>query len=69
MCIRDRFKFENLGSVPIDTTQQGNNDSNDDDADRNILEPIFIEDGSNLIAVWNELQGPRGISYEQVFKD
>jgi len=63
------FKFENLGSVPLDTSQQGNNNSDDDNADTNILEPIFIEDGSNLIEVWNEVQGSRGTSYQQVFKD
>jgi len=63
------FKFENLGSVPTDGTQQGNNNSDDDNADTNILEPIFIEDGSNLIEVWNEIQGSRGTGYQQVFKD
>ena len=63
------FKFENLGSVPLDTSQQGNNNSDDDNADTNILEPIFIEDGNNLIEVWNEIDGPNGSGYKQVFKD
>ena len=49
------FKFENLGSVPIDTTQQGNNSSNDDDANTPPpLQPIYVEDGSNLIEVYIE---------------
>jgi len=49
------FKFENLGSVPIDTTQQGNNSSNDDDAnDTPPLDYIYVEDGSNLLIVLTE---------------
>ena len=63
------FKYENLGSVSIDSSQQGNNDSDDDNADVNILEPIFIEDGSSLVEVWSEVEGSRGTRYEQVFKD
>ena len=63
------FKFENLGSVPLDTSQQGNNNSDDDNADTNILEPIFIEDGNNLIEVWNEIDSSLGSGYKQVFKD
>jgi type II secretory pathway pseudopilin PulG len=63
------FKFENLGSVPTDGTQKGNNNSDDDNADTNILEPIFIEDGNNLIEVWNEIDSSIGTGYKQVFKD
>jgi|TARA_R100000084_G_C4655619_1_gene152699 hypothetical protein len=63
------FKYENLGSVDTDLTQEGNNDSDDDNADVNVLEPIFIESGSNLIEVWSEVEGSRGTRYEQVFKD
>ena len=49
------FKFENLGSVSIDTTQQGNNDEETDSSlNPNQLEPIYVEDGSNLIEVWIE---------------
>lgn len=49
------FKFENLGSVNIDTTQQGNNDEETDSSlNPNQLEPIYVEDGSNLIEVWIE---------------
>ena len=63
------FKFENLGSVPTDTSQEGNNDSDDDNADTNVLEPIFIEDGSNLIEVWIEINaGTRSQGYQKVFK-
>jgi len=49
------FKFENLGSVPIDTTQQGNNDSGTDDSNEPTpLQPIYVEDGNNLIEVYIE---------------
>ena len=49
------FKFENLGSVAIDETQQGNNSNNDDDANTPApLQPIYVEDGSNLIEVYIE---------------
>ena len=64
------FKFENLGSVPTDTSQEGNNDSDDDNADTNVLEPIFIERDSNLIEVWIEINaGTRLQGYQKVFKD
>ena len=46
------FKFENLGSVSVDNTQEGNNT---DDADNGntppILQPIYVEEGSQLIEV------------------
>jgi hypothetical protein len=49
------FKFENLGSVDIDTTQLGNNSSETDTGSTDApLEPIYIEDGINLIEVWIE---------------
>jgi hypothetical protein len=49
------FKFENLGSVSIDTTQEGNNEINIDEGNEEpTLEPIYVEDGSNLIEVWIE---------------
>lgn len=49
------FKFENLGSVPIDTTQQGNNSNNNDNGNTPTpLQPIYVEDGSNLIEVYIE---------------
>ena len=49
------FKFENLGSVAIDETQQGNNSNNDDDGNTPApLQPIYVEDGSNLIEVYIE---------------
>lgn len=46
------FKVENLGSVPIDDSQQGNN-SSDDDASNTTpdLQPIYIEDNGQLIEV------------------
>tara|TARA_R110000782_G_scaffold71870_3_gene143973 strand:+ start:579 stop:2846 length:2268 start_codon:yes stop_codon:yes gene_type:complete len=49
------FKFENLGSVAIDGTQQGNNSNNDDNGNTPApLQPIYVEDGSNLIEVYIE---------------
>ena len=48
------FKFENLGSVNIDDTQQGNNSSGTDNSNASTLQPILVEDGSNLIEVWIE---------------
>ena len=49
------FKFENLGSVSIDTTQQGNNSNNNDNGNTPApLQPIYVEDGSNLIEVYIE---------------
>ncbi len=63
------FKFENLGSVTTDTSQEGNNDSDDDNANTNVLEPIYIEDGNQLIEVWTEVITTRGSRYRKVFKD
>ncbi len=49
------FKFENLGSVAIDESQDGNNSIEDDNSNQEpIQEPIYIEDGVNLIEVWIE---------------
>lgn len=49
------FKFENLGSVAIDTTQQGNNGNEVDLGNEEpTLFPIYVEDGSNLLEVWIE---------------
>jgi len=47
------FKFENLGSVSIDTSQEGNNSVDTDNGNLpQPLEPIYVEDGSgNLIEV------------------
>jgi len=46
------FKFENLGSVPIDPNQQGNNDNNGDNGNNPpTLNPIYVEDGGFLIEV------------------
>ena len=49
------FKFENLGSVAIDETQEGNNSSETDNGNTPTpLQPIYVEDGSNLIEVYIE---------------
>ena len=49
------FKFENLGSVAIDETQEGNNSSETDNGNTPApLQPIYVEDGSNLIEVYIE---------------
>jgi len=50
------FKFENLGSVPIDESQDGNNDDTIDNGNNpDILEPIYIQDSNNiLIPVFSE---------------
>ena len=49
------FKFEDLGSVSIDNSQEGNNDSNTDDGlTPPILQPIYVESGSTLIEVYIE---------------
>ena len=49
------FKFENLGSVAIDGTQEGNNSSGTDNSNTPPpLQPIYVEDGSNLIEVYIE---------------
>ena len=60
------FKFENLGSVDIDESQQGNNNSSDDNASEETLDPIFIERDGLLVEVWHELSD--GTGYRQVFK-
>ena len=49
------FKFENLGSVSIDGSQQGNNSSDADNGNTvPVLKPIYVEDGSQLIQVMIE---------------
>ena len=49
------FKFENLGSVAIDGTQEGNNSSGTDNSNTPPpLQPIYVEDGSSLIEVYIE---------------
>tara|TARA_B100001778_G_C18605458_1_gene639560 strand:+ start:17718 stop:20030 length:2313 start_codon:yes stop_codon:yes gene_type:complete len=48
------FKFENLGSVSIDGSQQGNNNVDTDDLNDDLLQPIYVEDGSQLIEVMIE---------------
>jgi len=49
------FKFENIGSVDIDTTQTGNNSGIIDNSNNPpILFPIYVEDGSQLIEVMIE---------------
>lgn len=62
------FKFENLGSVPIDDSQQGNNNSDTDNGNSpDTIEPIYIEDGSGiLIPVFSE--DPVTLLIEPVFR-
>ena len=49
------FKFEDLGSVSIDDTQTGNNDSDTDDGlTPPTLQPIYVENGALLIEVYIE---------------
>jgi hypothetical protein len=62
------FKFENLGSVPIDSSQGGNNGNSNNDNGNNPPnpQPIFIEDGSQLIEVW--IEDPITGNFEPVYK-
>ena len=49
------FKFENLGSVSIDGTQGGNNNEDVDNGNTPpVLQPIYVEDGTQLIEVMIE---------------
>ena len=49
------FKFENLGSVSIDGSQQGNNNVDTDEGNTPpVLQPIYVEDGAQLIEVMIE---------------
>ena len=49
------FKFENLGSVSIDGTQEGNNSEDTDEGNAPpTLQPIYVEDGAQLIEVMIE---------------
>ena len=62
------FKFENLGSVPIDDSQQGNNDDTIDNGNNpDTIEPIYIQDANNiLIPVFSE--DPTTLIIEPVFR-
>jgi len=54
------FKFENLGSVVIDGGQNGANDVDTDEGEiQTPLQPIFVEDGNQIIEVYalNPLTG------------
>ena len=49
------FKFEDLGSVSIDGSQTGNNDSDTDDGlTPPTLQPIYVENGALLTEVYIE---------------
>jgi hypothetical protein len=49
------FKFENLGSVSIDSSQEGNNSEDADEGNAPpTLQPIYVEDGAQLIEVYIE---------------
>jgi hypothetical protein len=49
------FKFENLGSVAVDGTQQGNNSAQEDNGSQTPTpQPIYVEDGVSLIEVYYE---------------
>ena len=61
------FKFENLGSVSIDGSQTGNNDADTDDGlTPPTLQPIYVEDGSQLIEVY--IENPTTGLIEPVYK-
>jgi len=61
------FKFEDLGSVSIDGSQTGNNDTETDDGlTPPTLQPIFVESGSTLIEVY--IENPVTGLIEPVFK-
>ena len=61
------YKFENLGSVSVDPTQTGNNTVDVDNGNNpDLLKPIYIEDGLNLIKVY--IQDPTTGLIEPVFK-
>ena len=61
------FKFENLGSVSIDGSQTGNNDADTDDGlTPPTLQPIYVEDGSQLIEVY--IENPTTGILEPVYK-
>ena len=67
MCIRDRYKFENLGSVSVDPTQTGNNTVDVDNGNNpDLLKPIYVESGSQLIEVY--IENPTTGLIEPVFK-
>lgn len=61
------FKFENIGSVDIDTTQTGNNSGIIDNSNTPpLLFPIYVEDGSQLIEV--VIENPTTGLIEPVFR-
>ena len=61
------FKFEDLGSVIIDGSQTGNNDTETDDGlTPPTLQPIFVESGSTLMEVY--IENPVTGLIEPVFK-
>lgn len=61
------FKFEDLGSVSIDGSQTGNNDTETDDGlTPPTLQPIYVESGSTLIEVY--IENPVTGLIEPVFK-
>ena len=61
------FKFEDLGSVIVDGTQTGNNDTNTDDGlTPPTLQPIYVESGSQLIDVY--IENPTTGLIEPVYK-
>ena len=61
------FKFEDLGSVTIDTNQTGNNDTNTDNGNSPpTLQPIYVESGNQLIEIF--IENPITGNLEPVFK-
>ena len=61
------YKFENLGSVSVDPTQTGNNTVDVDNGNNpDLLKPIYVESGSQLIEVY--IENPVTGLIEPVFK-
>jgi len=61
------FKFENIGSVDIDTTQTGNNSGIIDNSNTPpLLFPIYVQDGNQLIEV--VIENPTTGLIEPVFR-
>lgn len=62
------FKFEDLGSVPIDTSIGGIGDVDTDTGSTTpTIEPIYVEDGGVLYEVWSE-NASTGL-IEPIYKD
>tara|TARA_R100001440_G_scaffold23689_1_gene38574 strand:+ start:4285 stop:6570 length:2286 start_codon:yes stop_codon:yes gene_type:complete len=59
------FKFENLGSVSIDSSQQGNNDVDTDNGNIETFQPIYVENESQIIEVI--IENPITGNFESVF--